>query len=144
MGSRITHVDWVSAGTRIYQSDDDEACIAEVPSLPGCVSHGDSLSEAAAKVQEAVELWLEIAERHQDEIPEPDVACGRISQYGALLNVSELARRPGLKRTTLASKLQRKTKSTQHEIKVLRQALDTVAQPRIRVSSRSAKPSPAK
>ena len=58
--------------TRIYWSDDDEAFVAEVPSLPGCVSHGDTLAEAAANAQEAIELWLESAGRHGDGIPEPD------------------------------------------------------------------------
>ena len=113
--------------TRIYWSDDDEAFVAEVPSLPGCVSHGDTLAEAAANAQEAIEIWLESAERHGDEIPEQDAVRERLTGYGALLNVSELARRSGLKRTTLVSKLRRKSKFTQDEVSGLQQALDTIA-----------------
>jgi len=32
---------------------------AEVPSLPGCVTQGESQEEIRANLQEAIELWLE-------------------------------------------------------------------------------------
>ena len=35
---------------------------AGVPSLPGCVSEGDSLDEIKANIREAAEGWLEVAE----------------------------------------------------------------------------------
>ena len=31
-----------------------------VPALPGCYSEGDTLEEALANIQEAVELWLKV------------------------------------------------------------------------------------
>jgi predicted RNase H-like HicB family nuclease len=42
---------------------------AEVPSLPGCVSEGESLEEVKANIREAAEGWLEVAEEriHEDE-----------------------------------------------------------------------------
>lgn len=42
---------------------------AEIPSLPGCVSEGDSLDEVKANIREAAEGWLEVAEQrlHEDE-----------------------------------------------------------------------------
>ena len=109
--------------TRIYWSDEDEAYVAEVPDLPGCVSHGATLPDAAANIQEAMELWLESASRHDDPIPEPDPIRARLSELGPLLNLSELSRRTGLKRTTVASKLMRKTRFTPEEARKINDAL---------------------
>lgn len=33
-----------------------------VPSLPGCVSEGDTMEEAQANIREAIELYLEPAD----------------------------------------------------------------------------------
>lgn len=109
--------------TRIYWSNEDEAYVAEVPDLPGCVSHGTTLPEAASNIQEAMELWLESAARHNDPIPEPDPIRARLSEIGSLLNISELSRRTGLKRTTVASKLKRKTPFTLEEARKINEAL---------------------
>jgi predicted RNase H-like HicB family nuclease len=42
---------------------------AEIPSLPGCVSEGDSLEEVKTNIREAAEGWLEVAEErlHEDQ-----------------------------------------------------------------------------
>jgi len=37
-----------------------------VPSLPGCISEGDTIEEALTNIQEAIELYLEPVE---DEFP---------------------------------------------------------------------------
>jgi predicted RNase H-like HicB family nuclease len=43
---------------------------AEVPSLPGCVSEGDTFDETVTNVREAIEGWLEVAaERAQAKAP---------------------------------------------------------------------------
>ena len=34
---------------------------AEIPSLPGCVSEGDTREETLANIREAAEGWLEVA-----------------------------------------------------------------------------------
>lgn len=60
--------------TKIYWSDEDEAYVAEVPALQGCISHGDTYAEAARNIEEAMEAWLESASKHQDPIPDPDRA----------------------------------------------------------------------
>ena len=39
---------------------EDFGFIAEVPSLPGCVSQGQTRAEAIANIREAIELWLEV------------------------------------------------------------------------------------
>jgi predicted RNase H-like HicB family nuclease len=54
----------------ILYTDEDGYWIAEVPSLPGCVSQGDTEEEALANIKEAVELYIESLEDHGDPIPE--------------------------------------------------------------------------
>ena len=44
--------------------DEDGAWIAECPSIPGCVSQGQTREEAIANIREAISLCLEVrAER---------------------------------------------------------------------------------
>jgi predicted RNase H-like HicB family nuclease len=57
--------------TLIYWSDEDQAFIAEVPELPGCVAHGASPANALSSTQEAIGLWLDTAREFGDPIPEP-------------------------------------------------------------------------
>ncbi len=40
-----------------------------VPSLPGCVTYGDSIEEAIKMAREAIELYLESLHAHGEEIP---------------------------------------------------------------------------
>ena len=55
----------------IYWSDEDEAFVAEVPELPGCMAHGSSQEAALASAQEAIGLWVETAREFGDPVPEP-------------------------------------------------------------------------
>jgi predicted RNase H-like HicB family nuclease len=55
----------------IYWSAEDEAFVAEVPELPGCMAHGASYEAALAEAQEAIRLWVETAEEFGDPVPEP-------------------------------------------------------------------------
>lgn len=55
----------------IYWSDEDEAFIADVPELPGCMAHGVSPEKALANANEAIRLWIEMAEEHGEPVPEP-------------------------------------------------------------------------
>lgn len=55
----------------IYWSNDDQAFIAEVPELHGCMAHGHTPSEALMNCQEAVNLWLDTAREFRRAIPEP-------------------------------------------------------------------------
>jgi antitoxin HicB len=41
-----------------------------VPSLPGCVSYGETVKEATAQAREAIELHLENLGAHHEPIPE--------------------------------------------------------------------------
>ena len=55
----------------IYWSKDDEAFLAEVPELPGCVADGQSYQEALANVSAIIEDWIDTAKSLGRTIPEP-------------------------------------------------------------------------
>lgn len=55
----------------ISWSDSDQAFIAEVPELSGCMAHGATHEEALVNVKDAVQLWLDTAREFGDPIPEP-------------------------------------------------------------------------
>lgn len=55
----------------IYWSDEDEAYIAEVPELPGCMSDGKTYDEVLENVTQVIKEWLETAEELGREIPKP-------------------------------------------------------------------------
>ena len=57
--------------TIIYWSEDDDAFVAEVPELPGCMAHGLSPDEALSNIKEAIQLWIDTAREFGDYIPEP-------------------------------------------------------------------------
>lgn len=56
----------------INKSDDPiDPYTARVQELPGCMSHGKSLSEAAQNVEEAIESYLLSLMENGEPIPEP-------------------------------------------------------------------------
>ena len=40
-----------------------------VPSLPGCITYGETVEEAVKMAQEAIEVYLESLREHGEEIP---------------------------------------------------------------------------
>jgi len=55
----------------IYPEEDGDGYTAKIPDLPGCMTSADTLDELWAMVEEAKELWLEVALEDGDYIPEP-------------------------------------------------------------------------
>jgi len=51
---------------------EDEAYVAEVPELPGCMAHGAERSSALASAEEAIAFWIATALEDGAAIPEPD------------------------------------------------------------------------
>jgi len=43
----------------ILEPSEDGGYTVFVPSLPGCISEGDTIDEAMANIREAIELYLE-------------------------------------------------------------------------------------
>ncbi len=55
----------------IYWSKEDNAYIAEVPELSGCMSDGKTYAEALENVQQIISEWIETAQQMNRQIPEP-------------------------------------------------------------------------
>jgi predicted RNase H-like HicB family nuclease len=65
----------MSAMTRrvILYPGEDGYIVAEVPSLPGCISQGKSREEALANVREAISLHLDVLRDRGESVPEDHV-----------------------------------------------------------------------
>jgi predicted RNase H-like HicB family nuclease len=111
---------------KIHWSEEDEAYVASVPALRGCVAHGSTYAEAAAMIEDAAAAWLASAEKHSDPIPAPDLAAESIRNMAPLLNVSKLARVAGINVYTLSSKLRRKSRFTEEESRKILRTLQEV------------------
>ncbi|HLG17768.1 MAG TPA: type II toxin-antitoxin system HicB family antitoxin [Blastocatellia bacterium] len=55
----------------LIEQDEDGVFVAEVPSLPGCISQGQSREEAVANIKEAIAGYLESLEAHGEPVPPP-------------------------------------------------------------------------
>ncbi|PYU49595.1 MAG: hypothetical protein DMG48_16310 [Acidobacteria bacterium] len=58
--------------TVILQRESDGGYVAVVPSLPGCVSQGDTREEALKNIEEAAELYIEDVRATGDPLPIED------------------------------------------------------------------------
>ena len=52
----------------IFSPAEEGGFTVTVPSLPGCISEGDSFEEAKANIQEAIELYLEDSEDESEDL----------------------------------------------------------------------------
>ena len=59
----------------LYWSNADQAIIAAVPELPGCMVHGDDYETALENIQEAMQLWIDTAQEAGHPVPEPKGDC---------------------------------------------------------------------
>jgi predicted RNase H-like HicB family nuclease len=55
----------------LYWSNEDEAFIAEVPELPGCMADGATYHEALSNVEVVIQEWIETAKELGRPIPKP-------------------------------------------------------------------------
>ncbi|MBI2907541.1 MAG: type II toxin-antitoxin system HicB family antitoxin [Chloroflexi bacterium] len=55
----------------IYWSNEDQAFVADVPELPGCMAHGQTQEAALQNVKDAMQLWIDTALEFGDPVPEP-------------------------------------------------------------------------
>ncbi len=53
----------------LIELDEDGVFVANVPSLPGCLSQGATRTEALSNVKEAIQVYLESLEKHGEPIP---------------------------------------------------------------------------
>lgn len=55
----------------IYWSEEDQAFIAEVPELAGCMADGATYQEALSNAEIIIAEWIETAKDLGRQIPEP-------------------------------------------------------------------------
>jgi predicted RNase H-like HicB family nuclease len=55
--------------TVILEQEADGGYVVSVPTLPGCVSQGDTRTEALANIREAIELYVEDCRAAGDPVP---------------------------------------------------------------------------
>lgn len=53
----------------LIDQDEDGVFVAQVPSLPGCVSQGATRQEAVSNAREAIEVYLESLNERGEPIP---------------------------------------------------------------------------
>ena len=59
--------------TVLFEKEEDGGYHVYCPALKGCHSQGDSYEEALVNIQEALLLYLESLEAHNEPIPKEDV-----------------------------------------------------------------------
>ena len=55
----------------LYWSKEDDAFLAEVPELPGCMADGKTYQEALANAEVVMQQWVDTARELGRPIPEP-------------------------------------------------------------------------
>lgn len=55
----------------LFWSKEDQAFIAEVPELPGCMADGASYAEAVANAEKVIQEWIQTAQEMGRPIPTP-------------------------------------------------------------------------
>jgi predicted RNase H-like HicB family nuclease len=57
----------------VLELSDEGGYTAYVPSLPGCISEGDTREKAIANIKEAIELYLEPVEDDLNVSPDAEI-----------------------------------------------------------------------
>jgi len=53
----------------LLRKEPEEGYTVIVPSLPGCVTYGDTVEEAMDMAKEAIDLYIESLRAHGEEVP---------------------------------------------------------------------------
>ncbi len=57
----------------LFPDHEDGGWIAEVPSLPGCLSQGETREEAIANIRDAIATWIDGAQQTGMAVPEDNL-----------------------------------------------------------------------
>ena len=63
----------VEKRTVLLYADEDGYLVAEVPSLPGCISQGETREAALINVKEAISLHIEVLQERGEPVPEDNI-----------------------------------------------------------------------
>jgi predicted RNase H-like HicB family nuclease len=58
--------------TAIFEKNEDGDYTVTVPSLPGCISEGDTFDEALKNIKEAITLYLGVMKKDKEKIKEEE------------------------------------------------------------------------
>lgn len=59
--------------TAIFEPDiETGGFTVSIPSLPGCISEGDTFEEALENIKEAASLYLEVVRERKEELPKEE------------------------------------------------------------------------
>ena len=53
----------------IFRSNEDDAYMADIPELPGCMAHCDTYKSALETAKEVIQHWIETAKEFGNTIP---------------------------------------------------------------------------
>ncbi|HDH11105.1 MAG TPA: type II toxin-antitoxin system HicB family antitoxin [Nitrospirae bacterium] len=53
----------------LIKQDEDGFFVVECPSLPGCISQGQTRSEAVNNIQDAIKGYIESLKKHDEPVP---------------------------------------------------------------------------
>ncbi|AFC99183.1 hypothetical protein Mtc_0416 [Methanocella conradii HZ254] len=53
----------------LFKKEPEGGYTVTVPSLPGCITYGETIEEAKKMAKEAIELYIESLKAHGEEIP---------------------------------------------------------------------------
>jgi len=56
----------------VFEKNEDGGYTVTVPSLPGCISKGDTFDEALKNIKEAITLYLEVMKKDKEKIKEEE------------------------------------------------------------------------
>lgn len=54
----------------VIHPDEDGGYWVEVPSLPGCISEGDTVEEALENIKDAIQGYIASLQKHGEPIPD--------------------------------------------------------------------------
>jgi predicted RNase H-like HicB family nuclease len=57
----------------IFWSEEDDAFVAEVPELPGCMADGETYQKALSNAERIIHEWIETARELGRPVPQPRV-----------------------------------------------------------------------
>ena len=67
--------------TAVLEQEEEGGFVATLPALQGCVSQGDTQASALAHLKDALDGWIEVAQRHGLDIPPPDGLAQGVEFY---------------------------------------------------------------
>lgn len=107
----------------IHWSDEDHCYIARAPAFPTLTADGETMAEALEDMEAVLALAVESLDEGGHPVPVEDRAMDQLRRFAPVLNVSALARRAGINKHSLATKLKRGTRLTPSEARAIEKAL---------------------